>query len=569
MAAEQVTVTGRIVALKVDDGARSFAVTLGQLPNFFWFRSTGKPPRLGQKLTVHGERKSSTPVGKGLDSGTVTELEAQSFEVLNEPIARSVPPAALARVSNVMSRRLYRYQIEGAAWLATRVRAGVGAILADDMGLGKTMQTVAALAALRPFPAVVVCPASLKLQWAREFDWAREAPRVSVINGTKGALPAGADVYIVNYDILFAREAELTQLNPILYVLDEAQEVKNSVAYGKHRAAVITRLVRKRMTGAVLLTGTPLMNRPNELWRLLHLADPKRWPRLADYADRYLSAKKGEEVGRAIRTIAGKVERLDELHAEVDPMMLRRLKGDVLKDLPAKSRRTLLVRLDDASMKHYQAAYRDVVGWLRSIGKEQRAQNAKRAESLARLTMLRRIAAVGKLRLAIPQYLSSWFSSHTREPLVIFGYHKDVMLGLWRICQRLRLRLSGIGGGETAEKRQRQVDLFQSGGADVFLAPIESAGFGLNLQRASDALFVERVWSPSVMLQCEDRIHRIGTKKPVTITYLDAAGTVDERVALILEAKQRLIRAVVDDDHQHAESMTTVESVLDEMLKGD
>ena len=564
-----VRITGRVIKVQVaDDSDREFVVTLGPPPHLVWFRSSGRPPHLGQRVSVVGEELVKETIGEGDSQGSITQLACDSFEVDSTTYAsRHVPIAWLQAVKNVMARPLYRYQVEGAAWMATRVAQSKGCILGDEPGTGKTAQTVAMLCALRPFPAVIVCPASLKQQWAREFGTSRVRPRVEVVSGRASRLPQGADIYVINYDLLYAREAELVVLNPKLYVFDEAQELRNPNARGKHRAASATRLVRQRGTGAVLLTGTPIENRPAELWRLLHLTEPRKWPRFLEYASRYLKPVRGKEIGRSVRTQAGRVERLNELHTQLDQSMLRRLKTEVLKDLPPKSRRSVLVQIDSASLQHYRAAERDVVKWLQSLGQFDRADEAKKAESIVRLTMLRRLAAIGKLRHAIPEYLTSWFDSRTKEPLVIFGYHQDVMSGLYRICSRLGVKAVGIRGGETSEQRQKAVDAFQSGKADVFLAPIRSAGVGLNLQRASEALFVERTFTPSSLLQAEDRVYRIGSTRPVTITYLDAAGTVDEHIARVVQAKQQLIRAVVDDDHLRSENLQTITEVVQGLMK--
>lgn len=561
-----IRVTGRVITVKVNDDSTSFTVHLGPSPDIFWFRSTAhRPPKLGQKLLVVGSVLTKGPLVPGSNHGTVTHLEVERFEIIAEPYpTRAVPEQWLKRVKASMRRPLYRYQVEGSGWMSSRIFAGAGAILADDQGIGKSTQAVAALCATDAFPAVVICPASLKVHWAREFWFSVKRPKVTIIEGYTSRIEK-ADVYICNYDILRHREQALLAIRPRLYLIDEAQELKHPDPPPTHRAMVATRLVSQTI-GALVLTGTPIMNRPNEFWRLLHLADPKAWPSFKAYRSRYLSGRKGKEVGRSMRTSAGKVERLNELQAAYAPCLLRRMKSQVLTDLPPKSRRSVLVSLDDKSMAHYKKAELDVVAWLRSLGQAERASEAAKAPSLVKLTMLRRIAALGKLQVAIPEYLKRWFSDHGAEPLVIFGYHKDVMEGLWKICQRLRIRTTGVGGGESTAKRQRAIDDFQSGRADVFLAPIRTAGVGLNLQRAAESLFVERIWTPSGLLQAEDRIHRLGQTRPVTVTYIDAQGTVDEHIASVLEAKQRIINAVVDDGDPVAESMATVSAVISRML---
>lgn len=548
------------------DSDRDFTVTLGPPPSLYYFASSsGTPPHLGQLVHAEGSVVKREELGSGESRGTLTQLGSVSWQVDPTVYAsRHVPVAWLAHVRQIMRRPLFDYQVEGAAWLANRLAGGKGAILGDEPGTGKTTQTVAVLSALRKWPVVVCCPASLKQQWFREFQLAKSPPQVEIVSGKTGKLKR-ADVYIVNYDVLFAREAQFLYLNPQLYVFDEAQELRNPKATGKHRAASATRLVRQRANGGLLLTGTPVENRPAELWRLLHLTEPKKWPRFADYAERFLKPIRGREVGRAVRTTAGRVERLNELQLELDKTMLRRLKSEVLRDLPQKSRRTVLVQLDEAAMRVYRTAEKDVVDWLRKLGKFDRADQAAKNETLVKLTALRRIAARGKLRQAIPYYLERWFDSSSKEPLVIFGYHRDVMDGLQKVTKGLGLRVVGISGGEGSEARQKAVDAFQQGRADVFLAPIRAAGVGLNLQRASDALFCERIWTPSGLIQAEDRVWRLGSTKPVTITYLDAAGTVDEHIARVVESKQRLIRTVVDDDHASAETMATVREVIEKI----
>lgn len=559
---EQIQVSGRVIAVRaVEDGLR-FAVTVGPSPQLFLFFVDTKPPKLGQKIAVAGTVANVAEIGSPTVPCLLTTLSRASYDVTDEQTVRPVPEAWLRRITTVMRRPLYRYQVLGAGWLCDLLASGSGAILGDDPGLGKSAQAVAAVCATNAYPTIVVCPSSLKPHWEREFSWSTSSPSVHIISHVRGALPS-AQIYVVNYSLLRHRETELAELKPSLYVLDEAQNLKQPKAYGKHQAAVATRLVCASR-GAILLTGTPVMNRPSELWRLLHLCNPKRWSSFADFRAKFLAAPKGKEVGRSIRTMAGKVERLDELHAAISPYLLRRLKKDVLPDLPPKSRRSLLVRLPDQDLLHYERAKQNVVSWLRGLGMQGRATSASRAESIVRLGVLRRIVAIGKLRRAVPEYLRAWFSG-SRAPLVVFAYHRDVLLGIWKLCHALGLRTTGIGGGESAEKRQRNVDLFQSGQADVFVAPILTAGVGLNLQRAADALFCERVWTPSGMLQCEDRIWRIGQRRPVSVTYIDAEGTVDEHVAALVEQKQKLIDAVVDD-REYSESVETVIRLTERLL---
>ncbi len=565
----QARVIGRVIGVRPRDDR--FTVTVGPPPDMFWF-VVESPPRLGERIEVSGERGSKAQIGSGELVGTMTPLLEAAFKVIPEPYAtRVVPQAWIDRASSSMTRALYRYQRDGAAWLASRMALGRGSLLCDDPGLGKTAQAIAAISATNAFPALIVCPASLKEQWAREFQWANPEPRVSVVEGIKG--PMGhAEVHVMNYELLRYREAQLQTLAPRCIVFDECQAIKEPRPGPRHRAAIATRLAHQ--CGSVVgLTGTPVLNHPKELWRLLHAVDRRGWPDYDAFRQRYCGVRRGRprkdrKTGRTLRTAAGRIEQLDELHAKVSPYMLRRIKHQVLSDLPSKSRRSIVVRLSDRDMQVYRKAEKDVVAWLRSLGLGMKALRASRAKAIVKLTMLRHIAALGKLRHVVPEYLARWFDRVAPEPLVVFGYHRDVMLGIYQICQRLGLRIAGIGGRERREKRQAMVDAFQNGLADVFLAPIATAGVGLNLQRASEALFVERVFTPAALVQAEDRIWRIGSRRPVTITYLDASGTVDQHMCELLGAKQALVTAAVDgviDPDQ--ESLWMVDALARRMRK--
>ena len=318
-----------------------------------------------------------------------------------------------------------------------------------------------------------------------------------------------------------------------------------------------------------MLTGTPLLNRPAELWRLLHIAAPDDWPSYRAFRKRYClrPLESDPDPGIAVVTEHGEVYRLDELRARTDEVVLRRLKSELLAGLPPKVRRSLVVDLEPYDRSHYDAAESDVWSWLSAVRADRTPLSASKNEALVRLTMLRHIAAVGKLRRALPEYLEHWFDTE-REPLVLFAYHQDVVAGVHEICRALGLRRSGILGKSSSVERTAEVDRFAMGEADVFVAPIKSAGTGINLQSARHALFLERLWTPSLMSQAEDRLHRIGQSRQVTITYLDAARTVDQYVAEVLAAKQQLIDRVVDDVDDQAECAEqgdTVSEVMERM----
>lgn len=558
-----VTVSGRVLAVKCRRDGR-FAVMLGPAPDVTWV-TTNSPPRLGELVVASASESTRTPLPMG--SLTLLGEDARVTRAPASTVERMVGARAARAVQAVMRRKLLGYQVTGAAWMLERVSQGKGAILADDPGLGKTTQTVAAVCAADRFPVVIVCPSSLKLNWKSEFRHAAFDLRVEVVDGRRGALPQ-AEVYILNYGVLQAREAQLARLRPGLIVFDEAHELKEPRPTAKHRASVATRLAHSS-GGVIALTGSPLMNHPREFWRLLHIADPQEWPEFDAFDRRYLRPQTDGPVGKRIVTSRGRAENVVELQVRTQDAMLRRRKSEVAGDLPPKETKSVLVSLDAFDQRAYDEAEEDVVAWLQKLGQGRRAMAAARTLGFAKLTMLRRIAAVGKMRRAVPSYLSAWFSAAQPSPLVVFAYHRSILAGVGECARRIGLRYVGIDGGDDVSKRQAAVDLFQKGKADLFICPIRAGGVGINLQRASDSLFLERDWSPSVLRQAEDRVHRLGQTKPVTICYLDARGTVDEHVAEVLGAKQRLIQRLIDGDSDDTATQAVGVSLLKRLaMKG-
>lgn len=544
------TVRGRVTKV-VARGDGSFAVTLVSgahgAHHYGWF-STRQTVRLGALVEFDGAELTRYSHAQG-KSAAITVINGGKMRIVPDAWARRFVPLPWQRaVARAARYPLYPHQIEGAAWLAERISRSQGCLLADDQGLGKTVQVLAGLIVANALPAIVICPSSLKLNWQLEVaKHLRVDLRVAVVEGEKGPIEP-AHIVVLNYDLLRAREDQLVALGAKAIVLDEAHGLKKPDAETTHRASVATRLA-KVIGRAVLLTGTPMPNKPHELWRLLHIVDPREWPSFDTFKKRYcLYPDDGELGGREFFTNHGRVHNLDELQVRMAPMFLRRLKKAVLQDLPPKRRRTIMVELSDEDRDHYDRAEKDVRTWLHDIGRPGGAAAAE-AHYIVKLQMLRRIAAMGKLRHGIPHYLHNYFSGGATS-LIIFGYHTEVLRGVKHICRNMGLRVGGIAGQDPPERRQRAIDALTHGELDVFIGPIRAAGVGINLQASSNMLFIERLWVPSAMVQAEDRCHRIGQQHEVRIDYLDAVRTVDEHIAKVLAEKQRLIDAIVDDDER-------------------
>jgi SWI/SNF-related matrix-associated actin-dependent regulator 1 of chromatin subfamily A len=436
------------------------------------------------------------------------------------------------------------FQRAGVSYLLTQRRA----FLADEQGLGKTIEALAALQADDAFPAVVVCPASLKLNWLAEIErWLpQRSARALVGTGAGGRARAGspvagvgADITVVNYDIVAARLDELRALAPRALVLDESHYCKNAAAKRTKAAQRLASVVPR--DGLVLaLTGTPVMNRPAELISQLRIIG-----RLGDFGS-------GAQFGKRFRGADAHLRLHWHLRGRC---FVRRLKIDVLPQLPPKTRSVVPIELDNEH--EYRLAEHDVIAWLRSQPLDLRRLDAKvaaalRAERLVRLNALKLLAARGKLHAALA-WIHDFCSSGER--LVVFAKHREIQRA---VLERFPRALH-ILGEDAHAARDASLREFQApdGGAEnqLIVCSIEVAGQGLTLTRASNVVFLELDWTPAKHDQAEDRCHRIGQQDAVNATYLLAAGTIDETIATLLERKRAVIGAVTDGREQNEEGV--------------
>jgi SWI/SNF-related matrix-associated actin-dependent regulator 1 of chromatin subfamily A len=427
------------------------------------------------------------------------------------------------------------FQRAGVRYLLTQRRA----FLADEQGLGKTVEALATLEADGAYPAVVVCPASLKLNWMREIErWLPGRTAQALSGNGRGAPIAAAEITVVNYDIVAARLPELCALQPDALVLDESHHCKNAAAKRTQAVQRLSAVVPPE--GLVLaLTGTPVVNRPAELISQLRILG-----RLDDFGS-------GTQFGQRFRGPDAHVRLHWHLRARC---FARRLKADVLPQLPAKTRAVVPVELDNEP--EYRLAERDVIAWLQTQPLDLRELDAKvaaalRAERLVRLNALKLLAARGKLRAALT-WIHDFCSSGER--LVVFAHHREIQRAL---LERFPGALH-ILGDDSHAARDAAVSDFQASdrpGNQLIVCSIEVAGQGLTLTRASNVVFLELDWTPAKHDQAEDRCHRIGQRDAVNASYLLAAGTVDETISTLLERKRAVIGAVTDGREQDEEGV--------------
>jgi SWI/SNF-related matrix-associated actin-dependent regulator 1 of chromatin subfamily A len=425
------------------------------------------------------------------------------------------------------------------------------ALIADDMGLGKTLQALGIIHLENLYPAVVVCPASVKLNWVREAKRCLPIGTkiIAADSSTTEQEIAWADVISVNYDLLkvdgkgkdtkpVGLLARLIARNPKAVVYDELHYAKSPKAI-RTRACQLLAQGREWRLG---LTGTPFVNRPSEgvsqlriLGRLNDLGGYQQ------YTSRYCSAFT-DRYGRNTSGHANLVELNERLRATC---MIRRLKKDVLTELPEKQRSIVPVEITNRA--EYARAERDLIAWLMdqplpSEIKDARVQAAMRAEHLVKLSALKQLVAKGKMEAA-----KRWAADFREagEKLVVFGWHREIVRGL-----AAEWKAPVIDGDTPKSRRQEIADIYRRGeGGPLLCLNIQAGGTGLDgLQGScSNVAFLELAWTPAAHDQAESRVHRIGqTAESVNCWYLIGEGTIDEDNYELLESKAKVVSAAAD-----------------------
>jgi SNF2 family DNA or RNA helicase len=424
---------------------------------------------------------------------------------------------------------LYDFQTVGVGYaLATGGRCIIG----DEMGLGKTIQALTVLKLRNSFPAVVVCPASLKGNWAKEIRRALPDKTVEVAKG-RTPRPSVADVLVINYDILGAWEKSL---EPAGLVLDESHYCKSGDAARTKAAQSLAAKVPA--TGSVLLlTGTALLNRPVELLaqlqilgKLEEVTGPAK-----NTEGKFLYRYCGPEKNKWGTTFKGATNTAELQTRMRSTCFVRRLRKEAL-GMNDTHRIPQLLSLNGA-LDAYRRAEADFGGYLAEEGKV----NTGDAEAIRQLTELRKLAGLAKVPAAI-EWIKNFLDSNEEKSLVVFAWHKAVQAALVEA-----FGCPSILAGQSTEKTEAAKEIFQAKGARVIVLSILAAKEGHTLTAASDVLFVEQPWNPGVQQQAEDRINRIGQDAEQCIAFsVLAEDTVDEAIYDLIEAKRAVLKAVMD-----------------------
>jgi len=492
----------------------------------------------------------------------VAKLQADGFEVraadvaaaarltegalLAGSVARDADAHLAQRVVELGARGLVPrpYQLVGIRWL----RATKAGALLDEMGLGKTMQVLLAMGDR----GVVFCPASVKGTWAREARMWRPDLTATILDG-KGALrwPNAGELVIVNYDVV--SETDVAEIGPAPegtdLAIDEGHVVKNARTNRAKAVRAVAKAVEYAAGRRWIVTATPICNRPMELKAVLDA--------VGAFGTAFSSYSAfSRAFGGAVRS--PRAEPTDAAGPALARVSLRRLKSDVAKDLPSKTIVRVPVQVDArvlALAADLEAKIRPAV----DAAEAQARTESLRAQESDAAALARRVAAISRAfgeaedigeMSRFKRLVSEAKVPHMLEMVearedaglatVVATCHREVVAAA---CKREGW--SAIVGGVSSDERTRIVDAFQRGEGLGVALTVRAGGVGIDLYRADAMIFVDRDWNPAMNEQCEDRLHRIGQTRPVTIYVLDAGTWIEDRVEELNRDKQRMIAATM------------------------
>lgn len=461
----------------------------------------------------------------------------RSFERL-APVIEGFDHIPEAPLPADLTATLRPYQIAGASWLSFLRKTGLGAVLADDMGLGKTLQTLCAIQGR----TLVVCPKSVVFNWADEIKKFRPGLSAAIYHGPRRSLDRSADVVITTYAVLRLDEEILSKEDWACLVIDEAQAIKNP------DSQIARAAYNLRGDFRVALSGTPVENRLEELWSLLHFTNRGLLGGRRDFDERW---SKPISVGTA-----GAAE---ALRRKVRPFVLRRLKRDVAPELPPRTDQVLYCELEDSERNVYDA----VKAATRNDVVKKLSEGTGVLAALEALLRLRQAACHPAL---VPGQTAASSSKVERlleslEEAAADG-HKSLVFSQWTSFLDLvepHLREAGIDfvrlDGSTRDRAAVVAEFQSTSGPPVMIISLKAGGTGLNLTAADHVYLLDPWWNPAVEDQAADRAHRIGQDKPVLVHKLVAKDTVEEGI-LTLQQKKRSLADAALGEADRATSLT-------------
>jgi SNF2 family DNA or RNA helicase len=572
---------GQKIQLRSSASFSDFSLTLKKERN--WFKATGKL-LLEDDTTVDLKRmmallESSTGRFVTLDDGTflaitkglkarLEELNAYSTPhedgLLFSPLAapameeltdqagslesdlawkshcRALKETIEPKIPDTLQARLRDYQITGFNWLCKLAHWNVGGCLADDMGLGKTIQSLASILVHgSKGPTLVVAPLSVMNNWKEECQNFTPGLNPLIFGGKNRQKMLDKlspyDLVICSYGLLTIDAEKLSGVDWQIIVLDEAQAIKNRKTKRSKAAMALKAKFR------LITTGTPVENRLEELWTLFNFLNPGLLGSHYRFKQMFVIPIEGNQDKEASL-------RLRKL---IRPFMLRRLKTEVLKELPSKTEITLQVEMSRDEAILYEAQR------LKSIEKIHQTDDApaqKHFQILAELTRLRQLCCNPSLVLPDANIESSKLKvfmdtikelQEGRHKALVFSQFVGHLTILRRALDKENISYQYLDGATSAKKRKQRIDAFQKGEGDFFLISLKAGGTGLNLTAADYVIHMDPWWNPAVEDQASDRAHRIGQTRPVTVYRLVVKDSIEERIVDLHKEKRDLAESLL------------------------
>ena len=454
---------------------------------------------------------------------------------------------------------LYPYQEIAVAFLEERDKTSRGALVGDQPGLGKTIEALSWLSLSPKRPVLVITQASIKRNWYREIEKWLPNSTIQILNQGKDTIDSDADFVIINYDLIWRKgiEEQLLKRKFPVVIYDEVTSIKEPSAKRTKTAKKLGR----RAEFNIGLSGTPILNRPIEFYNILNLIDPKQFTSHFKFGMRYCNG-----FHNGFGYVFKGSSHINELREQIKPLMIRRLKEDVLTELPAKSRRTIYIDMPGKYYQEYIAAENNLVETLQGLpsGKVSQEYEDSRMWVLSKLNYLRHIVGLSKAEEA-EEIIKNFVDAG--EKLVVFAHHHDVMDLMDEYLTKDKVNHVKVDGRTELTNRQTAIDTFQNDPKCMVFLASTAMGMGVTLTAASNALFVERQWTPGIEEQMEDRLHRIGQTNGVLIHYMQVEHSLDEKMDRLVENKRAVLNEVLDGEINRDKGESIINELLAELAR--
>ncbi|CAL0330241.1 unnamed protein product [Lupinus luteus] len=517
------------------------------------------------------------------------EISGYNVQVENiDPLAHRAITAASAvpdlrdrydKIPSYVETKLLPFQRDGVRFI---LQHGGRALLADEMGLGKTLQAIAVAACIQDsWPVLIIAPSSLRLQWASMIQQWLNIPSsdiLVVLSQSGGSNRGGFNIVsssgksrihltglfnIISYDLVPKLQNMLIASDFKVVIADESHFLKNAQA--KRTAASLP--VIKKAKYAILLSGTPALSRPIELFKQLEALYPDVYKNVHEYGNRYCK-------GGVFGVFQG-ASNHDELHNLMKAtVMIRRLKKDVLSELPVKRRQQVFLDLADKDMKQINSLFRELE-MVKAKIKESKSKDEAESLKFTQKNLINKIytdSAEAKIP-SVLDYVGTVIEAGCK--FLIFAHHQPMIDSIHEFLLKKKVGCIRIDGGTPAASRQQLVTEFQEKDAiKAAVLSIKAGGVGLTLTAASTVIFAELSWTPGDLIQAEDRVHRIGQVSSVNIYYLLANDTVDDIIWDVVQSKLENLGQMLDG-HENTlevsanqpENCSAKQKTLDEFVR--